>query len=100
MNRGQALLVAQRPGMPLGAPPSHLTADELRAWHDIVEAAPNVLRESDHLFVSFASGCLADWRESGGDLRSMRQLYRLLGDAFIPMRDRRRLLFPDRCRRR
>lgn len=100
MSRGRALLVAQRPGKPLGAPPTDLGPAEISAWHDLVAAAPDVLRESDRFFLANTAMTLADWRSGLRDYAMLRNLYRFLGDAFIPMGERRRLLFPDKCRRR
>jgi hypothetical protein len=34
------------------------------------------------------------------DLAHVRRIYRMLGECFIPMHERRKLLFPDRPRRR
>jgi hypothetical protein len=97
MNRGRALLVAQRKGLPLGAPPDYLNCDPeyLRAWRDIVGAAPDVLRAIDRNFVAALSVSLATWR-AGDRSQSTRELYRALGNCFISMRERRRLLFPNR----
>jgi hypothetical protein len=99
MNRGRALLRAQRNmGLSqLGPPLAYLSCDPeyLRAWRDIVAAAPDVLRAIDAPFLAMLSVSLSLWR-CGERGESARELYRALGQAFIPMRERRRLLFPER----
>lgn len=98
MNRGRALLIAQRPGPALGPPPPHLNDDEVAAWNDLVRAAPDVLRFSDSLFLGIVATSLAMWRAGDRELWSVREIYRDLGRCFIPMRERRRLLFPEKSR--
>lgn len=92
---GQRLLRAQRPGASVGQPPARLDADAVHAWHDIVAACPDVLRSADDLWLEIASRILAEWRVMPipGELRP---LYRILGQGFMRMADRRRLLFPER----
>jgi hypothetical protein len=98
--RGQLLLVAQRPGPPLGPPPKWLSAEEVQAWHDVVAAAPDVLRDIDDLAVALVAHTLERWRSGIREPELLRLAYRMLGDCFVPMRARRRLLFPDRPPRR
>jgi hypothetical protein len=93
--RGQALLFAQRPGPPLGPPPATLTEDEVRAWQDIVDAAPDVLRELNRSYMYAAAVSLAHWRAGERDM-GLRFMLRLLGHLLVPMRTRRQLLFPER----
>jgi hypothetical protein len=99
MSRGRALLRAQRNmGLgPLGRPPAFVSCDPeyLRAWRDIVAAAHDVLRSFDAPFAALLAVSLSRWR-CGEREESARELYRALGHAFIPMRERRRLLFPER----
>jgi hypothetical protein len=101
MPRGRRLLIAQRKaGGPLRPPPAWLPAGELQAWRDIVGAAPDVLRAPDFLYMRTLVFALAAWRSTGGDLSTVRLLYRMLGHGFVPMRARRRLIFPERPIRR
>jgi hypothetical protein len=108
MNRGRSLLLAQRLSFrgrklaPLGAPPDWLDADEVRAWCDIVGAAPDVLRISDGRALAVTSSYLARWQSGCRDPEyvNIRELYRQLGLFFLPMRELRRLLFPERMRPR
>lgn len=104
MSRGRKMLIAQRMNArhhlpPLGAPPKHLKRKEVRAWHDVVAAAPDLLRAQDQYSVGHAAVELARWRSGDREPGSLRLAYRLLGDCFIPMRERRRLLFPERQQR-
>jgi hypothetical protein len=94
MRRGRVLM-AQFPASPLGPPPDRLTAEELRAWRDVSAAAPDLFRRRDRKFVELLAVCLAQWRSGYRDFGFLRVLYRMLGHCFIPMRERRRLLFPE-----
>lgn len=94
-SRRQRLLIAQRPGPRLGSPPSWLNADEVRAWHDIAAACPDVVRAPDEVWLAITARVLAGWRVCP-DTAVVRLLYRLLGDGFVRMCERRRLIFPDR----
>jgi len=96
MNRGRALLLAQRPGVSLGPPP-HLTAEQLEAWRDIVGACHDVLRRRDAVIVETAAIVLAHWRAGQRSLTWLRLLYRMLGKLLIPMPGRRRLLLGRRA---
>jgi hypothetical protein len=105
MNRGRALLLVQlmnarhRHQLPaLGPPPDWLTAEEVRAWHDVVAAAPDVLRFTDGPGVALTASSLAKWR-AGDRAGLLRELYRELGKCFVPMPKRRQLLFPERTSR-
>lgn len=117
MNRGRAHLIAQLPGPPLGPPPSRLSADQVRAWHDVCElvatTAGDVLRRSDTMLIEHIAVSLAIWRQlvseaeqQGVSLASLgvrpniRRLLRALGRCFVPMPARRRLLFPESSRPR
>ncbi len=94
-------LDARHPLPPLGPPPKHLSKQERRAWLDIVAVTPAagaLLRVTDQPAVLFAAVDLARWREGHRD--EIRDVYRGFGRLFIPMRDRRRLLFPKRRSRR
>jgi hypothetical protein len=87
---------------PLDAPPKHLSAGAVQAWHDILAASP--IRDSfcfaDEPLLGMCASELALTRAGKrSDLESLRELYRQLGMLFVPMRDRRRLLFPDRAPR-
>jgi hypothetical protein len=98
--RGQRLLIAQADRSPaLGPPPDHLGEAERWAWRDIVAACPDVLRSPDAAYLEMIARTLAAWRAGSGDRDFLRLLYRMLGDLFVPLRARRRLLFPDRPRR-
>lgn len=96
--RGQLLLMAQRKGKPLGPPPERFGPAELAAWNDIVAAAPPVFHWSDSIYLEMLSIALTSWRKGGLPNEWTRLMYRMLGDCFVPMRERRRLLFPDRVR--
>jgi hypothetical protein len=100
MSRGRALLRAQRSsGLPrIGPPPEWLDAREAQAWHDVVAAAPDVLRISDEIFLEIVARELVDWRNGRREPGFARTMYRDLGRCFIPMRERRRLLFPQRMK--
>jgi hypothetical protein len=108
MNRGQRLLIAQRPGPKIGPPPDWLSPEEVQAWHEIVAACPDVLRSMDALCIALCARMLCSWRvlraanveyETRSETLSIvRTQYRMLGDCFIRMRERRRLLFPDRVK--
>jgi hypothetical protein len=93
------LLNAQQKLQPLGPPPKHLSRKEKAAWRDIIAAAPpGIYRWMDEPALSLASSAVSHCRS--GDPGGWAMLaYRLLGDCFIPIRERRRLLFPDRPRR-
>ena len=102
MNRRRSLLLAQRTyGIPpLGDPPDKATAEERAAWDDIVNAVPipSMFRFTDGVGLYMAAMNLAMWR--GGHRENLRECYRCLGLCLIEMRERRRLMFPDRPRRR
>lgn len=101
MSRGRALLIAQLPGPPLDPPPEWLTSEQVRAWNEVVAAAPgDVFRLSDTMFMECVACCLSQWRAGFLGPEWVRELYRMLGKCFIPMRERRRLLFPERPRRK
>lgn len=107
--RGRRLLLAQADrGPPLGAPPAHLSADAAQAWYEILEAVPLQLSSSYGFSVDIASCALAGWRRvpAGSAIRVdfVRLMYRLLGEVYVPMAARRRLLYgnlarPSRSRR-
>lgn len=91
--RGRKVLLAQADrNAPIGAPPEHLTAAQAQAWRDIVAAAPAALRRPDEIALELAARSLAAWRagDRTNDLR--KSIYRWLGDFFVPMAARRRLL--------
>lgn len=94
--RGRLLLVAQRPGPALEPPAGWLTSEEVQAWRDVVAAAPDVLRKSDGLGLALVASTLERWRSGDREPGLLRLTYRMLGDCFVPMRARRRLMFPDR----
>lgn len=96
VSRARRLLMAQRKsGPPLGDPPAELDAAALLAWRDIVAAAPPVLQHSDSLAVELTAHLLGVIRTGAQPLdpSTLRLAYRFLGDFFIPMRVRRRLIF-------
>lgn len=101
-HRGRKLLQAQRShGLPpLGPPPKNLNDDARRAWRDVVEASPVVLLAMNELIVSIAATTLLRWRSGERDPSLLKLTYACLGDLFIPMPERRRLMFPDRSPRR
>lgn len=94
------MLRAQRSlGLPrIGPPPEWLTAAEVQAWHDVVAAAPDVLRRSDEIFLEVLARELTQWREGRRDPSFVRTMYRDLGRCFVSMHERRRLLFPNRVK--
>lgn len=94
MNRGRALLIAQRKGgrKPLGAAP-FLDKTQSQAWAEIVAACPDVLSYSDRVFMELAAMILAGWRSGAQSMESLRLNYRVLGELMMPMAARRRLLF-------
>jgi hypothetical protein len=97
--RAHRQFIASTTGEPLGEPPLALNQRQRRAWDDVVAACPDVLRRSDAIYIDCLARLLADWRS--GDLSGPgwpRILYRMFGQAFMPMTERRRLLFPDRPR--
>jgi hypothetical protein len=96
LNRGRALLLAQRKGAPLGPPP-HLNADQLEAWRDIVFACHDVLRRQDAAIVETIAIVLVQWRAGRQSITWLRLLYRMLGKLLIPMPARRRLIFGPRA---
>jgi hypothetical protein len=88
-----------------------LSEAQRQAWDDVVAACPDgVLRACDEIFVDVVACQLSSWRHLAAnpqlasdlvDLASMmRLLYRMLGQLLVPMPERRRLLFPDRPKRR
>lgn len=99
--RGQWLLLAQADrGPPLGEPPDWLSPSAAQAWRDIVAAAPPVLRQMDGLLLSHAALTLAHWHQGRAEGPNLdhewrRRLYRTLGEFFVPMAARRRLLYGD-----
>jgi hypothetical protein len=105
-NRGRALLQAQRRPRfrgvalePLNGPPPDwldLDAEERQIWDAIVAATPARLAAVDAIALSIAAQQVATWRRHGGSLSQLRFAYRCLGDHFVPMPERRRLLFPER----
>ena len=107
-NRGRALLHAQRRPRFRGValepltegPPDSLDADARLAWADIIAATPARLAAIDAIMLSIAAQQVADWRKYGGAREHLRFIYRCLGDFFVPMPERRLLLFPERPRRR
>lgn len=76
-------------------PPGHFDEAKRAAWCAILAAAPPVVRRTDARFLELVAERLADhWRCPHGP--AVRELYRDLGQFFVPMRERRRLLFPRR----
>lgn len=107
--RGRRLLVAQADrNPPLDPPPEWMPAPAVQAWHDICAACPAVLRRPDSMYLSVVAMTLCEARRSvaAGALERerLRLVYRMLGDQFVPMAARRRLIFgasiaPSRSRR-
>jgi hypothetical protein len=103
--RGRTLLMAQRRPRFRGAelppltegPPEWLEADGREMWEAIRAATPARLAAVDAIMLAIASATVADWRRERGTLGELRFCYRLLGDFFVPMPERRRLLFPDQA---
>lgn len=96
MPRGRLLLLAQRPGKPLGPPPANADADEARAWSDIVAAVPgDIFRAEDRFTLSHVATMLVHWRRGVVSLAMARALYRWFGQCLMPMAARRALLFPQ-----
>jgi hypothetical protein len=87
------------PGLPMEDPLPSLDFAEVRAWRDIVAAAPAVFRCGDEIYLSIVAMEFAWWRQVREQF-GVREMYRKLGIYFIPMRERRRLLFPNRTRKR
>lgn len=91
------LLNAQEKSEPLGPPPKHLSRKEKAAWRDIIAAAPpDIFRWMDDLGLGLAASTVERWRSGIREPGLLLLAYRLLGDCFVPIRARRRLLFPDR----
>jgi hypothetical protein len=99
-SRGRKLLEAQRThGQPLlGAPPGWMTTSQVGAWNDIVAASPVRLILANEPLLQITAECLATFRAGRPEAVSVRMIYRMLGDFFVPMRDRRRFLFPTRVK--
>jgi hypothetical protein len=97
LNRGRTLLIAQRKRgrKPLGAAP-FLDKSQSQAWAHIVVACPDILSNSDRVFVELAAIMLSGWRSGAQSMESLRLNYRILGKLFMPMAARRRLLFGHR----
>jgi hypothetical protein len=106
MSRRGRMLLLEHDTMglpPLGPPPDHLGVDGKQAWHDIVRASDlsaEAFRVTDKYGLAIAARELAIWREGDRDRALMIGLYRALGMSFVPMHERRRLLFPDRAPKR
>ncbi len=102
-------------GASLGDAPADLDRDARAAWYELVAAAPDdVIAASDLRALALCAQELAHWRQARAAVSSappgrrcdpddeqslrasLRGLYRALGDFFIPMWQRRRLLFPAR----
>lgn len=99
--RGERQFIASLPGEPLAEPCLPLDANQRRAWDDIIAACPDVLGESDAVFMDACATTLSLWRTGSLiDPTWPRELYRMFGHLFMPMHERRRLLFPDRPKRR
>jgi hypothetical protein len=96
ISRGRLLLLAQRSGPPLGPPPPWLSEAAVGIWHELVAAAPDVLRMHDELGLASLCPDIVRWRAGYRQPGLLRDLYRFMGRCFIPMAERRRLLFPDR----
>lgn len=104
-NRGRALLRAQRRPRFRGValkpliegPPAWLDATGRQIWGAVISASPARLAACDAIMLAMTAQEVADWRRYGGSLEHLRFLYRCLGDFFVPMPERRRLLgFPPR----
>lgn len=79
---------------PLGAPPEHLTEDEVKCWQEIAGKAPvGVLTEADGLAVEMASQLLARMRRSFDDMTAQdrKHLDVLLGRFGMNPSDRAKL---------
>lgn len=98
-----------------GGPPephADVSPEVQAAWREIVAAVPaGVLCPSDRGIVEATAGLLVRWRhyvplvpvlglEEVSKLLTVREAYRAFGELLMPMRARRRLLFPDRPPRR
>lgn len=95
--RGQLMLKARLAAAslpPLGVPPAHMNEAEIALWHEVVADVPVPLCHSDALALELLATTLRAHRLMGSTRSEIRQIYRALGDYFIPMPARRRLLFP------
>lgn len=87
----------------MGDPPADLTPVERAIWDEIVAAAPvDVFDQRDSRLLDGVCVMLNCFRRypSIQTLSDVRDRYRDLGQFLIPMGDRRRLLFPNRPKRR
>jgi hypothetical protein len=99
ISRGKALLHAQRDyGLPRmrRTPRKSLNAEQRQAFRDILRATHTVFLRIDEPSVTLLAMELAQWRAGERAELPVRQMYRNLGRFFVPMPERRRLLFPDR----
>lgn len=99
-NRGRLMLQARRAAAmlkrpPLGAPPPRLDEAECDAWRDIAAASAIPLIDRDDLALQIVAATVVHVRRGGATREFVREAYRQLGDYFIAMPERRRLLFPD-----
>lgn len=102
MNRRQQLELLAR-ATAIGDPPDppeDLSSTERAAWFDLVAVIkPGVLGQTDGHFLSHVAERVALHRQLSGT-HEVRDLYRDLSEFCIEMPARRRVLFPDRPRRR
>ena len=102
--RWRAMLLSQRQAArlklpPLGGPPDHLGSAAVAAWRDVVREIPLRPTGSDAISLELIAIMLAVWRSGRHEREPVLALSRTLGDFFVPMAARRRLLFPDRISR-
>jgi hypothetical protein len=73
---------------------------ERKVANEIVGVIPDgFLRESHQMMLLLLATAILEWRDGLGDRAMMIDLYRGLGEFFVPMPERRRLLFPNRPKR-
>lgn len=98
MSRGRLILLSQRTAaqwrMPhAGDPPKFLSAPEALVWNEIKRAMPIPPRRSDEMWLELTARVVHRIRAHPYTLEDLRLAYRCLGHGFVPMPERRRLLF-------
>lgn len=105
MSRGRLMLLSQRAAAqwglpPAGDPPDFLPAPVAQAWREIVRAMPITPLTSDEFWLELTAHSVVHIRTRPFTREALRLAYRCLGHGFVPMPERRRLLFgAERCAR-
>jgi phage terminase small subunit len=83
---------------PLGAPPGHLTASQVKCWQEVAEQAPlGVLSQADRHAVEMTACLLDEFRTTGTDMiaAKLARLQSLLGSFGCTPSDRASLSLPQ-----